>query len=153
MWNMEFLCTQCQGIGPHLLATGKSQGFSRVQAETWDIYSSYNGDGPSKLEFSQRHQDSCLVAGDTSGLFSRLSRAIGMPLLMRRETQGPFPVATGILQFLSIFKRSQAWCPSEVLNSAHLLICHRGLRPPIEIRQGTMTFSVFPQGFRHRLIL
>ena len=153
MWNMEFLCTQCRGIGPHHMATGKSHGFSRVQAETWGIYSSYDGDGPSKLVFLQRCLDSCIVARDTSAFSLRLDRAIGTPLEVRRETQGPFPVATGILQFLSIFKRSQAWCPSEVLNSAHLLICHRGLRPPIEIRQGTMTFSVFPQGFRHCFIL
>ena len=153
MWNMEFLCTQCRGIRPHLMATGKSHGFSRVQAETWGIYSSYDRDGPSKLVFIQRHQDSCLVAGETSELFSRLSRAIGTPLLMRRETQGPFPFATGILGVRSIFKRSQASCPSEALNSTCLLICHRGVRPPIEIRQVTTTFSVFPQGFRHHFIL
>ena len=55
--------------------------------------------------------DSYLVARDTSGLSSRLGRAIGMPLKVRRETQGPFPVATGILGFLSIFKTSQTSSP------------------------------------------
>ena len=34
-----------------------------------------------------------------------------MPLRVRQEMQGPFPVATGILGFLSIFKRSQASFP------------------------------------------
>ena len=50
---------------------------------TCGIFSIYDGDGPTKLEFVQRTQDSCVVAGDTSGLFSRLGRAIGMPLEVR----------------------------------------------------------------------
>ena len=28
MWNTEFLCMPCQGIRPHLMARGKSHGFS-----------------------------------------------------------------------------------------------------------------------------
>ena len=52
---------------------------------------------------------------DTSGLSSRLGRAIGTLLEVRQETQGPFPVATGILEFLSIFMRSQALSPFEAL--------------------------------------
>ena len=28
----QLLCMQCRGIGPHLLARGKSHGFSRVAA-------------------------------------------------------------------------------------------------------------------------
>ena len=39
---------QCRGIGPHLLASGKSHGFSRVVAGTWGIFSSYDGDAHSK---------------------------------------------------------------------------------------------------------
>ena len=42
---------QCRGIGPHLLASGKSHGFSRVVAGTWGIFSSYDGDARSKREF------------------------------------------------------------------------------------------------------
>ena len=61
-----------------------------------------------KLVSVQRLQDSCLVTRDTSGISSRLGRAIGMLLKVRLETQGPFPVATVIMGFLSIFKRSQA---------------------------------------------
>ena len=34
---------------------------------------------------------------DTTGLSSRLGRAIVTLLKVRRETQGPFPIATGIL--------------------------------------------------------
>ena len=51
--NTELLCMQCRGIGPHLLARGKSHDFSRVAAETWDIFSSYGGNDPSKLVFVQ----------------------------------------------------------------------------------------------------
>ena len=60
---------------------------------------------------------------------------------MRPETQGPFPVATGILGFLSIFKRSQALSPFEVLNSVSLSRCQRDVRLPVEMRQGPKAFS------------
>ena len=60
------LYKHCRGIGPHLAARGKSHGFYRVVVGTWGIFSSYVGDGPSKLVFFQQHQDSCLVVRDTS---------------------------------------------------------------------------------------
>ena len=47
----QLLCMQCSGIGPHLLESGKSHGFSRVAAGTWVIFSSYDGDAHSKREF------------------------------------------------------------------------------------------------------
>ena len=31
----QLLCVQCRGIGPHLVARGKSHGFSGVAAGTW----------------------------------------------------------------------------------------------------------------------
>ena len=40
----QLLCMQLRGIGPHLVARGKSHGFSRVAAGTWGIFSSYDGD-------------------------------------------------------------------------------------------------------------
>ena len=52
---------------PHLVARGKSHGFSRVAAGTWCIFSSYGGDGHLKFGFVQRSQDYCLVMTDTSG--------------------------------------------------------------------------------------
>ena len=63
----ELLSTQCRGIAPHLVASGKSQEFSQVAAGTWCIFSSYGGDGHLKLGFVQRSQDSCLGMTDTSG--------------------------------------------------------------------------------------
>ena len=47
----KLLCMQCRGIGPHLVARAKSHGFSRVAAETWVIFSSYDGYARSKREF------------------------------------------------------------------------------------------------------
>ena len=45
------LCMQCRGIGPHLVARGKSHGFSRVAAGTWGTFLNYDGDAHSKREF------------------------------------------------------------------------------------------------------
>ena len=64
-----------------------------------------------------------------------------MPLELRKEIQGPFPVATGILEFLSIFKRSQASSPVEACNSALLLRCQMGVEPPVVMRRGTRALS------------
>ena len=47
----QLLCMQCMGIGPQLVARGKSHGFSRVAAGTCGIFSSYDRDAHSKLEF------------------------------------------------------------------------------------------------------
>ena len=69
-----------------------------------------------------------------------------MPLEVRRETQGPFPVATGILGFLSIFMGSQASSPFEALNSACLSSSQRDVRPSVEMRRGTRAFSMVSTG-------
>ena len=39
----QLLCMQCRGIGRHLVARGKSHGFSQVATGTWGIFSSYDG--------------------------------------------------------------------------------------------------------------
>ena len=91
--------------------------------------------------FSQQRQDSCLVSRDTSEFSSSCGRTVWTPLELRGETQGSFPVATGMLEFLSIFKRNQASSPVEACNSAFLLRCQRGVKPPVELRQGTWALS------------
>ena len=68
------------------MARVKSHGFYRVAAGTWGIFSSYGGDDPSKLVFVQRRQDSCLVTSDTTGISSKVGRAIQTHLEVRRET-------------------------------------------------------------------
>ena len=47
----QLLWMQCRGIGPHLVAMGKSHVFSRVATGTWGIFSSYDGDANYKREF------------------------------------------------------------------------------------------------------
>ena len=47
----QLLCMQCRGIGPHLVARGKSHGFSPVAEGNWGIFSSYDRDAHSKWEF------------------------------------------------------------------------------------------------------
>ena len=47
----QLLSMQCRGNGPHLVAKGKSLGFSRVAAGTWGIFSTYDGDAHFKRDF------------------------------------------------------------------------------------------------------
>ena len=99
---------QCRGIRPNLAARGKSDGSSRVAVGPWGIFASYGGDGHSKLVFVQRRQNFCLVTRDTSAILTILGRAIRKLLKVMQETKVPFLLATVILGFLSIFKKSQA---------------------------------------------
>ena len=46
---LGLVCMQCRGIGPHLTTRGKAHGFSRIAAGTLGTFSSYGGDGYSKL--------------------------------------------------------------------------------------------------------
>ena len=87
------------------------------------MFSSYGGDGHSKLEFVQGSQDSYLGLTDTSGMYTRLGRTIQTFLQVRQETKHPFLVYTEILGFLSIFKKRKASSPFEALNSAGLSRC------------------------------
>ena len=120
---------------------GMSHVFSLVSAGTWRIFSSYGGDDPSKLLFVQPYQDSCLVTKDTSGICSRLARAIWPLVEVRRETQLTFLIATVILGFLTILKKSQASSPFESLNSVCLSEFERDVRTPVQIRLGPRAFS------------
>ena len=67
-WEYDIALHEMQGNQHHLPARGMCLGISRVAAGTWGIFSSYSGDGHSKLQFVQRSQDSCLVTTDTSGI-------------------------------------------------------------------------------------
>ena len=78
---------------------------------------------------------------DTSVISTRLGRAIWTLFDMRRETKCPFLVATVILGFLSIFKKSQATSPLEALNSSCLLRCQRDVRPRVQMRRRSRAFS------------
>ena len=60
---------------------------------------------------------------------------------MRREAKCPLLIGTVILVFLSIFTKSQASSPFEALNSVHLSMCQKDVRPSIQKRLRTMAFS------------
>ena len=67
-WEHGIALPNCRGSRPHLPLMGMSHGISQVATGTWGIFSSYSGDGHSKLKFVQRSQDSCLDRPDTLGI-------------------------------------------------------------------------------------
>ena len=119
-----------QSSWPHLTAKGKPHGFSPVAAGTWGIFSSYGG-CPFKTQVCSVTSGLLLSYEGHLKISSRLGRAIRTLLLVRRETQCPFPVAKGILGFLSILKKSHASSPFVALNSTCLLKCQMDVRPPL----------------------
>ena len=78
---------------------------------------------------------------DTSGSYISLGRTGRTLLKVRREAKHPLLVGTVILVFLSIFTKSQASSPFEAINSAHLLMCQKDVRPSVQKRWRTMAFS------------
>ena len=63
-----------------------------------------------------------------------------MLLEVRRKAKRPLLVCTVILVFLSIFTKSQALSPFEAMNSAHLSMCQKDVRPSVQKRWRTMSF-------------
>ena len=64
-----------------------------------------------------------------------------MLLEVRQETQDHILVGTVILGLLSIFKKSQASSPYEVVNSVCLWQGQRDLRPAVQMRRKATAFS------------
>ena len=64
-----------------------------------------------------------------------------MLLKVRWEAKHPLLVGTDILVFLSIFPKSQALSAFEAMNSAHLSMCQKDVRPSVQKRWMTMAFS------------
>ena len=65
---------------------------------------------------------------------------------VRPEAKLPLLVGTVILVFLSIFTKSQALSPFEAMNSAHLSMCQKDVRPSVQKRWRTMAFSRVSKG-------
>ena len=65
---------------------------------------------------------------------------------MRREAKHPLLVGTVILVFLSIFTKSQASSPFESMNSVHLSMCQKDVRPSVKKWWRTMAFSSVSTG-------
>ena len=97
--------------------------------------------------FVQRSQDYRLLTMENSGISTRLGHAIRMLLDMRQDTECPFLVATVILVFLSIFKKSQASSPFEALNSVCLSRYQRDVRPPVQMSRGPRAVSRVSTGY------
>ena len=70
-----------------------------------------------------------------------LGRKIQTLLEVSQEAKRTLLVGTVILVFLSIFTKSQASSPFEALNSAHLSMCQKDVRPSLQKRLRTMAFS------------
>ena len=70
-----------------------------------------------------------------------LGRKTQTLLEVSREAKRPLLVDTVILIFLSIFMKSQASSPFKALNSAHLSKPQMDVRPSVQKRLRTMTFS------------
>ena len=60
---------------------------------------------------------------------------------MSREAKRPLLVGTVILVFLSIFTKSQTSSHFEALNSAHLSKSQMDVRPSVQKRLRTLTFT------------
>ena len=83
---------------------------------------------------------------ETSGSYTRLGRRIRTLLEVRREAKHPLLVGTVILIYLSIFTKSQASSPFEAMNSAHLSMCQKDVRPSVQKRSWIMAFSRISTG-------
>ena len=70
-----------------------------------------------------------------------LGRKIQTLLEVSREAKLPLLVGTVIMIFLSIFTKSQASSPFEAMNSAHLSMCQKDVRPSVQKGLRTMAFS------------
>ena len=70
---------------------------------------------------------------DTSGLKTRFGRTIRRLLEVQQETEIHFLFGTVILEFPSIFKKSQALSPYEALNSVCLSKGQSDVRPPVQM--------------------
>ena len=70
-----------------------------------------------------------------------LDRTIWTLSEVRQETEVHFLVATLILGFLSIFKKSKEPSPFEALNSVCLSRCQREVIPSVQMRRRPTAFS------------
>ena len=78
---------------------------------------------------------------DTSGSYTRLGRTLRILLEVRWEVKRPLLDGTVILVFLSNFTNSQASSPFEAMNSAHLSMCLKEVRPSVQKRWRNMALS------------
>ena len=78
---------------------------------------------------------------DTLGTKTTLGRKTRTLLEKRQESEINFLVGRVILEFLSIFKKSEASLPFEALNSVCLSRCQRDVISPVQMRRRPTAFS------------
>ena len=78
---------------------------------------------------------------DTLGTKTTLGRKTRTLLEKRQESEINFLVGRVILEFLSIFKKSEASSPFEALNSVCLSKCQRDVISPVQMRRRPTAFS------------
>ena len=83
---------------------------------------------------------------DTSESSTRLGRKIQTLLEVKREAKRPWLFGMVILVFQSIFTKSQALSTFEAMNSAHLSMCQKDVRPSVQKRWRTTAFSSVSTG-------
>ena len=67
-WEYDIALHEMQGNQASSPSVGYVSLISRVATGTWGIFTSYSGDGHSKLHCVPRSQDTCVVMRDTSGI-------------------------------------------------------------------------------------
>ena len=80
-------------------------------------------------------------------------RKIQTLLEVSQEAKHPLLVGTVILAFLSIFTKRQASSPFEAMNSAHLSMCQKDVRPSSEEVENYGFLQSLHRGFGHPFIL
>ena len=65
-WSHGIALHAVQGIWASSHGECEISWYSRIAVRTWDIFSSYSGDDPSKLMLVQQSQESSLVMRDNS---------------------------------------------------------------------------------------
>ena len=78
---------------------------------------------------------------DIVGSSTKLGRTIRILLQVRREAKPPLLIGRVTLVFLSIFTKSQASSHFETMNSAHLSMCQKDVRPSVQKRWRNMDCS------------
>ena len=80
-----------------------------------------------------------------------LGRKIQTLLDVSWGAKRPLLVGTVILVFLSIFMKSQSSSPFEAMNSLHLSMCQKDVRPSVQKSLRTMVSLGSPQAFQTSL--
>ena len=158
---LQTLCSSIKQIKPpyvfdweHAIALHTMQGneaSSRVKGEVSWFCSSCSGNLGYILKLQQGLSFKAHICSAMSGQLSRYEGQLrnfleawqGNTDTSRGEvgTKGPFKVATVILLFLSIFYKFQASSPCEALHSPCLSRCQTDVRPPVQMRWKSSTFS------------